>query len=114
MGMKAALVDTKTNMVIALIMVNSLNDPVMHNTRLVEVPAEPSKKQTDDMINQIIDFIKNNNDELDLEKLGLLEKGPAKMVIHPGTTHWSEGKGFYVPDPEPTERKPEEYIPEDE
>jgi hypothetical protein len=84
--MKAALINTENNIVEGLIIVNSTDDIVPENYKLVEVEY-------------YLDFV--SEEEKSLYSIlieidpGFYDTVKAERPIYPGITKWDESKGFY-------------------
>jgi hypothetical protein len=84
--MKAALVNTLTNIVESIIIVNSIDDLVPENYKLLEIPMVDI--YTSEEERQLYEVIK----EIDPDYIGI-PKG--ERFIDIGVTKWSSEKGFY-------------------
>jgi hypothetical protein len=84
--MKAALVNTVTNIVESIIIVDSIDDIVPENYKLVEMPMV--EMYTSEEERQLYEVIK----EIDPEYPDIPKEG---RFIDIGVTKWSEEKGFY-------------------
>jgi hypothetical protein len=84
--MKAALVNTVTNIVESIIIVNSMDDVVPENYKLLEIPMVDI--YTSEEERQLYEVIK----EIDPDYIGI-PKG--ERFIDIGVTKWSSEKGFY-------------------
>lgn len=84
--MRAALVNTTTNIVESIIIVNSLNDIVPQNYKLVEIPmVELFSSEEERQLYEIIKEIDPNYTEV--------PKTERFIVL--GTTKWIDEIGFY-------------------
>lgn len=84
--MRAALVNTTTNIVESIIIVNSLNDIVPQNYKLVEIPmVELFSSEEERQLYEIIKEIDPNYTEV--------PKTERFIVL--GTTKWVDERGFY-------------------
>lgn len=84
--MKAALVNTVTNIVESIIIVDSIDDIVPENYKLIEIPMV--EKYTSEEERQLYEVIK----EIDPEYPDIPKE---ERFIDIGVTKWSEEKGFY-------------------
>jgi hypothetical protein len=84
--MKGVLVNIQTGIVENIIMVNSLEDPVLENYKLFEMPMV--EMYTSEEERQLYEIIK----EIDPDFIGV-PKG--ERFIDIGVTKWSTEKGFY-------------------
>jgi hypothetical protein len=84
--MKAAFVNTVTNIVESIIIVDSIDDIVPENYKLVEIPMV--EMYTSEEERQLYEVIK----EIDPEYPDIPKE---ERFIDIGVTKWSEEKGFY-------------------
>lgn len=96
MSIKAALVDTQTDIVTNIIIVNSIADPVPANFKLVEIDQVP--QILTDRDHKLINVMMKN-DPTYSPPLAMMER---PIIL--GTTMWSEDLGFH--DEKPTSTVP--------
>jgi hypothetical protein len=85
--MRAAYVNLNTGIVQEIIIVNSLNDIVPENYKLVEIPLIEVTSSEEEK--QLFDIIK----EIDPTFVDTIPK--EEIHINIGSTKWSEERGFY-------------------
>ena len=87
--MKAALVNTNTGIVELVIIVNSLDDIVPQNYKLVEIPMIENYGGIEEE-KQLFDILKEIDPDYIDSKCYMTEK-----PVNPGITKWSEELGLY-------------------